>query len=87
VDSKSSSLWGGWCFEPLGLYGVGLWKGWGMFSSHTRSEVGAGFKVRFCHDMWCGDKALKEALPNLYGIAHVKDASVVAHLELSSGSN
>jgi hypothetical protein len=27
MDSKFGSLWGGWCsFEPLGAFGVGLWK-------------------------------------------------------------
>jgi len=51
-DSKFCSLWGGWCSnEPLGLYGVGVWKkikwGWEMFSSHTKFEAGDGIKVRF----------------------------------------
>jgi len=39
------------------------------------------------HDLWCGDKALTEAFPELYSIACMKDASVVVHLELSSGSH
>jgi hypothetical protein len=34
-----------------------------------------------------GSMALKEAFPNLYGSACAKDASVVAHLEFSGGSN
>jgi hypothetical protein len=38
VDSKFDSTWGGWSSkEPLGLYGVGLWKNimrvWGKFQS------------------------------------------------------
>jgi uncharacterized membrane protein YebE (DUF533 family) len=33
------------------------------------------------------DKFLKEAFLNLYAIACAKDASIVAHLELSWGSN
>jgi hypothetical protein len=74
VDSKFGSSWGGWCSnEPLGAFGVGLWKnirrGWEKFSSHTRFEVGDGSKVRFWHDLWCGDMALKEAFLDLYGIA------------------
>jgi len=36
--------------------------------------------------VWSGEKALKEAFPNLYSCACVKDASVVVQLELSSGS-
>jgi hypothetical protein len=56
-----------------------------MFSSHIRFEVGDVSKIRFWHDLWCGDKAFKEAFPDLYSIACVKDASVAVHLELSSG--
>jgi hypothetical protein len=57
-----------------------------MFSNHTRLEMGDGFKIRFWHDVWCGKKALKEAFPDLYNIAHVKDASVAVHSKLSNGS-
>jgi hypothetical protein len=34
--------------------------------------------------MWCADQVLKETFPNLYSIAHVKDASVADYLELST---
>jgi hypothetical protein len=44
-------------------------------------------KVRFWHDLWYGDKALKEAFLDLYGITCTDDASVAAHLELFGGSN
>jgi hypothetical protein len=44
--------------------------GWGMYSSHTRFEVGDCTNFRFWHDLWCGDKVLKEAFPDLYGIAY-----------------
>jgi hypothetical protein len=52
VDAKYGSSWRGWCSrEPVGAYGMGLWKnimrGWGKFSSHTRFEVGDGSEVRF----------------------------------------
>jgi hypothetical protein len=33
--------------------------------------------------LWCGDMALKEAFPHLYGIAYAKDA----HLKLYGGTN
>jgi hypothetical protein len=87
VDSKFYSLWGEWCSnEPLGSYGVGLWKnirrGWGSFAGHTTFEVGDGAKVSFWHDLWYGDKALKEAFSDLFPIACAKDASEAAYLEL-----
>jgi hypothetical protein len=55
VDSKFGSLWGGWCSkEPPKPYGVRLWKnirrGWKMFSSHTRFEMGP----RLDSSMMCG---------------------------------
>jgi hypothetical protein len=66
---------GGVSNEPIGLYGVRVWKniksGWGTFLSHSRFEVGDGASVRFWHDLWCGNNALKEAFPNLYGITCV----------------
>jgi len=36
-------------------------EGLGEFSSHTRFEVGVGSKIKFWHDVWCGDHILKEA--------------------------
>jgi len=40
--------------------------------------VGDDSKVSFWHDLWCGDKALKEGFLELYSRAH---------LEISSGTN
>jgi hypothetical protein len=38
VDSKFGISWGGWCFnEPIGPYGVGLWK--------NIKRVGASFQI------------------------------------------
>lgn len=73
MDSKFGSLWGGWCFNELvDSYRVGVWKnirrGWGICSSHTRFDVEDGVNVRFWHDLWCGDKTLKKAFLDLYGI-------------------
>lgn len=91
MDFKFGSSWDGWCSnEPPKPHGVGLWKNirrsWKMIFSHTRFEMGDGSKIRFWHDVWHGEKALKEAFLNLYSSACVKDASVAVQLELSSGS-
>jgi hypothetical protein len=52
VESKFGSLWGGWCSrEPVGAFGVGLWKnirkGWEIFSGFTRFEVEDGVRTKF----------------------------------------
>jgi len=49
--------------------------------------VGDGTNINFWNDLWCRDTALKVAFPALFGIAHVKDASVANNLEFLSGSN
>jgi hypothetical protein len=91
VDAKFGSMGGGWCSRaPTGPHGVGLWKnirrGWSLFCSHTRFELGDGSRISFWDDVWCGQWLLKEAFPVLYGIACDKDACVAAHLDFSSGS-
>ena len=58
-----------------------------MFSSHTRYELGDGTSDRFWNDIWSGDKALKVAFLDLYGIACANNASIATHLGFSDGSN
>jgi hypothetical protein len=70
----------GWDYEKI-LGGTG-----GVFSSHVRYVVGNGFKIRFWHDIWCGDQTLKEAFLDMFNSACVKDALVADHLELSNDS-
>jgi hypothetical protein len=45
--------------EVVGSFGVGVWKHikreWGAFSRFVRYEVRDGTKIRFLHDLWCGD--------------------------------
>jgi len=91
VDSNFGSLWGGWCsLEPVGAFGVGLWKniriGWETFSGFIRFEVGDGVRTKFWNDLWCGDMVMKEVFPVLFGIASAKDASVVKNMEILDGS-
>jgi hypothetical protein len=91
VDSKFGSLWGGWCsLEPIGAFGVGLWKnirkGWDAFSGFVRFEVGDRVRTKFWHDLWCGNTILKEAFPVLFGSARAKDASIADNMEILGGS-
>lgn len=50
-----------------------------MFSSHTRFELGDGFKIKFWDAVWRGEMAFKEAFLELYSIACTKDASIAVH--------
>jgi hypothetical protein len=73
-----------------GVWGGELWKnimrGWGKFSSHIRFEVRDGSNVRFWHDLRFGDMALKEAFPDLFGIACVNDTFVADNVKIHEGS-
>lgn len=54
---------GGWTKVVLGPYGVAFRNalgGVGRFLSFFRYEVRDGIKMRFCHDIWCGDQPLKD---------------------------
>jgi len=68
---------GGVLVSFLGRMGWGLWKNirrvWGKFYNHTRFEVDNGSKVRFWHDLWCGDMALRDVFPVLFCIARARD--------------
>jgi hypothetical protein len=69
---------------------VELWKnirkGWETLFGFARFEVGDGVRTKFWHNLWCGDMVLKEVFPHLFGIAWVKDASVVDNMEVLDGS-
>jgi hypothetical protein len=76
---------GGWCSGDIsGSHGVGLWKytykGWQVFKSHFRFDPGEGSKIRFWDDIWCGDRALKEAFLGLFIIASLKEASIADNM-------
>jgi hypothetical protein len=58
-----------------------------IFSCHTIFEVGDGSKIKFWHDQWCGDVALKEAFSDLFDIACAKDAFVAPHKVFLGVSN
>lgn len=48
--------------------------------------MGDGYKIKFCHDVWCGDQPLKAAFPDLYIIACLRVAFVADHLQFSNDS-
>ena len=51
-------------------YGVSLWKfirwGWSTFSRFLQFDVGNGPRVKFWHDVWCGDCPLRAGFPELF---------------------
>lgn len=67
-------LWGGWCTKKVSWpHGVDLWKhirrGWDTYSRYSWFKVGEGSKIKFWHNVWCGNWALKETFPQVYGLA------------------
>ena len=38
------------------------------FSQHLQFDVGDGSRVKFWHDIWCGNCPLKETFPKLFCI-------------------
>jgi hypothetical protein len=69
---------------------VGAWKclrrGWQGFSKFVRCEVGDGSKVRFWHDVWCGEQPLKFSFPELFTIADCKDVWKADHMQFRNGN-
>ena len=51
-------------------YGVSLWKfirwGWSTFSRFLQFDVGNGPRVKFWHDVWCGDCPLRAGFSELF---------------------
>jgi hypothetical protein len=91
VDAKYGSSRAGWCSsDSPGSHGVGIWKnirkGWSLFHSHTRLNLGIESRIQFWDYVWCGEILLKEAFPVLYDIARDKDAHVADHLFMVNGS-
>jgi hypothetical protein len=49
-------------------------------------EVGDGSRIRFWHDVYCGDQTFKEAFPVWFSIACHKEALVADHVQFSNDS-
>ena len=61
-------------------YGVSLSRfirsGWLNFSKLLLYDMGDDNRVRFWMHVWCGDRTLQEAFPELYCISRSKDSSI-----------
>jgi hypothetical protein len=58
----------------------------GGFSLTLSFKVGDEFNIRFWHDAWCGEVALKYSFPKLLSIARNKEALVPDYLDSSDSS-
>ncbi|XP_042974721.1 uncharacterized protein LOC122306358 [Carya illinoinensis] len=85
LDVKYGSVWGGWCSKEVrGAYGVRvcklIWNGWDDFLGNYRLKVERGTQIKFWHNIWCGDIALKNDFPSLYRIASYQGSSVADNM-------
>ena len=55
------------------------------FSKLLLYDVGDGTRVKFWKHVWCGDRTLQEAFPELYCISRTKDSSVAEVMCWSGG--
>ena len=58
---------------------------WLIFSRFIQFNVGDGTRVKFCHDLWCGDCPLKEAFLELYRIFCDKESSIAEIMHFPNG--
>lgn len=69
--------------------GVSLWNtiryGCTTFSCYIQFEVGDGHRVKFWHDIWCGESPLKMSFLELFRIIWDKDVNVAAVMKFSKG--
>uniref|UniRef100_A0A2N9G3B1 Reverse transcriptase zinc-binding domain-containing protein n=1 Tax=Fagus sylvatica TaxID=28930 RepID=A0A2N9G3B1_FAGSY len=87
-------LWGGLgegVQIPLSQLGFSLFPGpmWGAGCEepeHVRFDAGNGVSIRFWHDVWCGEAALKESFPDLFRLARNKEALVAQYMQVHNAS-
>uniref|UniRef100_A0A2N9EHM0 Reverse transcriptase domain-containing protein n=1 Tax=Fagus sylvatica TaxID=28930 RepID=A0A2N9EHM0_FAGSY len=81
IEAKYGCARCGWCTNQVNRpYGVSLWKtiskGWDSLNRFISFEIGDESKVSFWHDVWCGDRPLKEMYPDLFAISCSLDSLV-----------
>lgn len=80
MDSKYGCLWGEWCSDVFQ-------ENVGEVSNYIVFEMGDGSRSRSRHDLWCGERVLKETFPEVYSVVLFKEASIVDNMETSSDSS
>ena len=80
-----------WCSNRVSTpHGVSLQKhirsGQDVFSQHISYTVGDGSRLRFWHDVWCGDLPLRSQFPSLFQFARLPEARVadLCHFQVSN---
>lgn len=63
-----------------------IYKGWKNFATQISFAVDEGSRIRFSHDIYCGDLGLNKVFPALYRVVIDRDASVSDLQILSHGS-
>jgi hypothetical protein len=73
--------------NPKGTHGCSLWKsifsGWDFFHQQVELVAGLGTRIRFWHDVWCGDVPLKTRFPLLFACSTSQSASLASCLSIS----
>ena len=90
ISTKYGEGQGRWCTKVCRrTHGCGLWRsiheGWESFSKNLSFVVGEGTHIRFWHDRWIGDNALKDLYHELYVCLAAKDACIFEVLWIQEG--
>uniref|UniRef100_A0A2N9GE45 Reverse transcriptase domain-containing protein n=1 Tax=Fagus sylvatica TaxID=28930 RepID=A0A2N9GE45_FAGSY len=88
IAAKYGLDFGGWMMKnPKGTHGCSLWKsifsGWDFFHQQVELVAGLGTRIRFWHDVWCGDVPLKTRFPLLFACSTSQSASLASCLSIS----
>ena len=81
IKCKYDTLRGDWRTKDIvHSHGSSLWKGimrvWRDLYTHVSYQLGNGSKIRFWHDVWCGQMSFRDKFPELFALATYQEASV-----------